>query len=141
MGFGTVAVAAVGGTSSYGAGVTRALQAAGIEVEPRSAALTGRHTTAQGKPDPLDAYTATRCALASHGLGVSKDAHTSALRALLTARRSTITAHTAVTNQIHACWSRPRLSERYRRHRRAAAVTARARYRPASHGDPPPSRC
>lgn len=81
--------------------MTRVLQAAGIEV-----AEVGRPDRAarrrQRKSDPLDAYTAARSAVAGHGLAVPKDAHTAALRALLTARRSAVKAHTAATNQIHA---------------------------------------
>ena len=99
--FGTIAIAGVEGTSSYGAGLTRVLQAAGIEV-----AEVGRPDRAarrrQRKSDPLDAYTAARSAVAGHGTAVPKDAHTAALRALLTARRSAVKAHTAATNQIHA---------------------------------------
>ena len=44
----------------------------------------------QGKSDPLDAYAAARAALAGDGLAVPKDEHTSALWALLTARRSAV---------------------------------------------------
>jgi transposase len=61
QGFGTVQLAGVEGTSSYGAGITRAFQGAGIEVaeviRPDRAARRR-----QGKSDPLDAYTAARTA-------------------------------------------------------------------------------
>jgi transposase len=135
--FGTVAIAGVEGTSSYGAGLTRVLQAAGIEVAEVSRPDRAARRR-QGKSDPLDAYTAARAALAGHGLAVPKDAHTSALRALLTARRGAVKAHTAATNQIHALLvtAPAELRERYRRYSTAAVVKALARCRPATHSDP-----
>jgi transposase len=135
--FGTVAIAGVEGTSSYGAGLTRVLQAAGIEVAEVSRPDRAARRR-QGKSDPLDAYAAARAALAGHGLAVPKDGHTSALRALLTARRSAVKAHTAATNQIHALLvtGPAELRERYRRYSTAAVVKALARCRPATHRDP-----
>jgi transposase len=135
--FGTIVIAGVEGTSSYGAGLTRVLQAAGIEVaevsRPDRAARRRK-----GKSDPLDAYAAARAALAGDGLAVPKDAQTSALRALLSARRSAVKAHTAATNQIHALLvtAPAELRERYRRHSITALVKALARCRPAVHHDP-----
>src|SRR5215470_6232640 len=76
--FGVIAIAGVEGTSSYGAGLTRVLQAAGIEVASRPDRAARRR---QGKSDPLDAYSAARTALAGHAVAVPKDASTSALRA------------------------------------------------------------
>jgi transposase len=69
---------------------------------------------------------------------VPKDEHTSALRALLSARRSAVKAHTAATNQIHALLvtGPAELRERLRRHSTAALVTALARCRPGTHRDP-----
>jgi len=135
--FGTVVIAGVEGTSSYGAGLTRVLHAAGIEVAEVSRPDRAARRR-QGKSDPLDAYTAARSAVAGHGLAVPKDAHTAALRALLTARRSAVKAHTAATNQIHALLvtAPAELRERYRRYSTAAVVKALARCRPASHSDP-----
>jgi transposase len=135
--FGVIAIAGVEGTSSYGAGLTRVLQAAGIEVaevsRPDRAARRRR-----GKSDPLDAYAAARAALAGDRLAVPKDEHTTALRALLSARRSAVKAHTAATNQIHALLvtAPAELRERYRRHHSPALVKALARCRPATHRDP-----
>jgi hypothetical protein len=65
---------------------------------------------------------------------VPKDASTSAVRALLSARRSAVKAHTAATNQIHALrvTGPVELRERYRRHNTAALITALA------DADPPP---
>lgn len=135
--FGTVLRAGVEGTSSYGAGLTRALQDAGIEVaEINRSDRAGRRR--QGKSDPLDAYAAARAALAGHGLAVPKDEHTTALRALLTARRGAVKARTAAINQIKSLLitAPADLRERYRRHTTTTLVRALARCRPAGHDDP-----
>jgi transposase len=70
--FGTIDIAGVEGTSSYGSGLTQVLQAAEIEVaevsRPDRAARRRK-----GKSDPLDAYAAARAALAGDGLAVPKD--------------------------------------------------------------------
>ncbi|WP_419724201.1 IS110 family transposase, partial [Mycobacterium haemophilum] len=99
--FGTVLIAGVEGTSSYGAGLTRALQDAGIEVVEvnRPDRATRRR---RGKSDPLDAYAAARNALSGDGLAAPKDERTTALSALLTARRGAVKARTAATNQIQS---------------------------------------
>jgi transposase len=135
--FGTIVIAGVEGTSSYGAGLTWVLQAAGIEVAEVSRPDRAARRR-QGKSDPLDAYTAARAALAGHGISVPKDAHTGAVRALLSARRSAVKAHTAATNQIHALLvtGPTELRERYRRHSTTALIKALARCRPAAHADP-----
>jgi transposase len=135
--FGAIVIAGVEGTSSYGSGLTRVLQAADIEVaevsRPDRAARRRK-----GKSDPLDAYAAARAALAGDDLAVPKDAHTTALRALLTARRGAVKARSAAINQIHALLvtAPADLRERYRRHNVTALVKALARCRPTSHGDP-----
>jgi transposase len=135
--FGAIAIAGVEGTCSYGAGLTRVLQADGVEVAEvnRSDRAARRR---QGKSDPLDAYTAARAALAGHGVSVPKDADTGAVRALLCARRSAVKAHTAATNQIHALLvtSPTELRERYRRHSTTALIKSLARCRPTAHDDP-----
>ncbi|MBF6209392.1 transposase, partial [Streptomyces gardneri] len=57
--FGTVEVAGIEGTSSYGAGITRAVLAAGIEV--REVIRPERSVRRmRGKSDPIDAYQAAR---------------------------------------------------------------------------------
>jgi transposase len=134
--FGTIVIAGVEGTSSYGAGLTWVLQAAGIEVAEVSRPDRAARRR-QGKSDPLDAYAAARAALAGHGVAVPKDASTGALRALLSARRSAVKAHTAATNQIHALLvtGPAELRDRYRRHNSNALVKALARCRPATHND------
>lgn len=134
---GTILVAGVEGTSSYGMGLTTALQQAGISVveviRPDRSARRRK-----GKSDPLDAYAAARIALAGEGIAVPKDEHTIALRALLTARRGAMKARTATINQIRSLLvtAPAELRERYRSHSRIALIRTLARCRPASHTDP-----
>ncbi|MCC3332025.1 transposase [Nocardia abscessus] len=94
-------VVGVEGTSSYGAGFTRALVAAGIPVLEvcRPDKATRRRC---GKSDVLDAYSAARSALSGHGVSEPKDARIGVVRALLGARRSAVKARTASINQIKA---------------------------------------
>ena len=135
--FGLIQIAGVEGTSSYGAGLTRVLQAAGIEVAEVSRPDRAARRR-QGKSDPLDAYAAARTALAGDGLAVPKDEHTTALRALLTARRGAIKTRSAALNQIHALLvtAPAELRERYRRHSTTALVKALGRCRTATRNDP-----
>jgi transposase len=135
--FGTVLRAGVEGTSSYGAGFTRALQDAGIDVaEVNCPDRAARRR--QGKSDPLDAYAAARAALAGHDLAVPKDQHTTALRALLTARRGAVKARTAAINQIKALLitAPAEVRERYRHYTTLGLVRALARCRPTAQDDP-----
>lgn len=68
---GTVQLAGIEGTSSYGMGLTTALQDAGIiVVEVIRPDRSARRR--QGKSDPLDAYSAARIALAGEGVAVPK---------------------------------------------------------------------
>jgi transposase len=137
-GFGAVLIAGVEGTSSYGAGLTRVLQDAGIEVAEISRPDRAARRR-QGKSDPLDAYAAARTALAGHGLAVPKDDHTRALGALLTARRGAVKARTAAINQIKALLvtAPVELRERYRHHRtNTTLIAALVRCRPSQLSDP-----
>jgi transposase len=54
----------VEGTASYGAGLTRALTAAGVDVVEVTRAVKSTRRL-RGKSDPLDAYSAARTALVS----------------------------------------------------------------------------
>lgn len=136
--FGEVVSVGVEGTSSYGAGITEALQNNGIHVvEVNRPDRSARRR--QGKSDPLDAYSAARAVLAGHGLAVPKDPHTGALKALLIARRGAIKARTAAINQIKdlLVTGPAELRERYRRYPTTLRlVDALARCRPGSHADP-----
>lgn len=121
----------VEGTASYGAGFTRALTAAGIEVVEVTRAVKSTRRL-KGKSDPLDAYSAARTALAGDGLATPKDDATAGLRALHIARRSAIKHRTAVINQIKAMLvSAPdAVREKYRGSTTLKMIEAIARCRP-----------
>lgn len=92
----------VEGTSSYGAGLTRVLQSASIEVS--EVIRPQRAQRRRGKSDPIDAYAAAASALAGHHLPIPKQAggDVDAIRAVLTVRRSAVKAATVAMNQIHS---------------------------------------
>lgn len=97
-------LAAVEGTSSYGAGLTRALKTAGIPV----AEVKPPHRQARagvGKSDPIDAVEAARQVLHRDmdRLAVPRaDGLRAALRVLLTGRRGLDTRRTADRNALNA---------------------------------------
>ncbi len=121
----------VEGTASYGAGLTRALTAAGIDVVEVSRAVKSTRRL-KGKSDPLDAYSAARTALADNGLATPKDDATAGLRALHIARRSAVKQRTAVINQLRAMLvSAPdAVREKYRGLTTLKLIEAIARCRP-----------
>lgn len=135
-GLGSVAVAGVEGTASYGAGLTRALVDAGIDVVEVTRAVKSSRRL-RGKSDPLDAYSAARTALAGDGVAVPKDGRTQSIRALHVARRSAIKARTAAINQIKATlvsapdWVR----EKYRGASTRALIASLVRCRPGQCSD------
>ena len=98
-GHGRVQSVGVEGTSSYGAGLTKALITAGLEVievnRPDRAARRRR-----GKSDPLDAELAARAVLSGNATSAPKDPTIEAIRALFNARRSAVKARAAAMNQI-----------------------------------------
>ncbi|NYG56839.1 IS110 family transposase [Nocardioides perillae] len=138
--FGALTVIGIEGTSSYGAGLTRAAQAAGIAV--REVIRPERSVRRlQGKSDPIDAYQAARAVLSQRAAAAPKDEHTEAIRALNNARRSAVKARTAAMNQIHHMLiTAPTLvREKYRPLKEKALVNALAACRPStkdptSHG-------
>ncbi|MGB2948855.1 MAG: IS110 family transposase [Rhodococcus sp. (in: high G+C Gram-positive bacteria)] len=90
----------VEGTSSYGAGFTRAARRAGhtvVEVTRPDRAERRR----AGKSDPIDAYLAARAAQSGRATVVPKGESIEPLRALHNARNSAVKARTAAINQIH----------------------------------------
>ena len=96
-----VPVFAVEGCGSYGAGLTRFLQLAGVVVweceRPR------RRDRRRGKSDLIDAATAGRRLLAGEGLSVPRGGgRREELRLLLLERRSAVRARTAALNQLSA---------------------------------------
>ena len=127
----------VEGTASYGAGFTRALSTAGIEVVEVTRAVKSTRRL-KGKSDPLDAYSAARTALTGDGLATPKDDATSGLRALHIARRSAIKHRTAVINQIKArLISAPDMvREKYRASTTLKMIEALARCRPDAQAEP-----
>jgi transposase len=127
----------VEGTASYGAGFTRALITAGIEVVEVTRAVKSSRRL-KGKSDPLDAYSAARTALAGDGLATPKDDATSGLRALHIARRSAVKHRTAVINQLKAMLvSAPdAVREKYRGLTTFRLIEAIARCRPDTLADP-----
>lgn len=90
----------VEGAAGYGAGITRALTAAGIEVVEVDRPTRADRRRA-GKSDQLDAYHAARAVLAER-ISPVKGAGIDGLRALHLARRSAVKARTAAMNQITA---------------------------------------
>ena len=93
----------VEGTGSYGAGLTRHLAAAGVEVVEvnRPNRQTRRR---RGKTDTVDAEAAARAALSGEAVAVPKSADgcVEAIRTLSVARRSAVKARTVAGNQINA---------------------------------------
>jgi hypothetical protein len=136
--YGEIVSVGVEGTSSYGAGITRALQHNGIHVvEVNRPDRSARRR--QGKSDPLDAYSAARAVLGGHGLAVPKDLNTGALKALLIARRGAVKARTAAIQQIKdlLVTAPADLRERYRRYSTTLRlIEALSRCRPGAHDDP-----
>ncbi|WP_330178653.1 IS110 family transposase [Nocardia sp. NBC_01503] len=128
---GTVDVVGIEGTSSYGAGFTRAVLAAGIEV--REVIRPERSVRRMhGKSDPIDAYQAARAVLSGRANAAPKTEQIEALRALNNARRSAVKASTAAMNQIHhmLITAPAAIREKYRHLKDKALVTALAACRP-----------
>src|SRR5258708_11841647 len=99
-GFGPVAPVGVEGTGSYGAGLARFLQAAGVQVvEVDRPNRQARRRS--GKSDPLDAVEAARAALSGRASGAAKsrDGNVEAIRALVVAKRSARSAKIPALNQ------------------------------------------
>jgi transposase len=136
---GVVTVIGIEGTSSYGAGFTRAAREAGIEV--REVIRPERSVRRmRGKSDPIDAYQAARAVLAGRAGAAPKDEHVEALRALHNARRSAIKARTAAMNQIHhmLITAPAPVREKYRPLKEKPLVSALASCRPG--GQDPTAR-
>jgi transposase len=102
-GFGTVCLAGIEGTGSYGAGLARHITAAGVRVVEvdRSDRQDRRR---QGKSDPLDAVSAARAAQSGKARGAPKgrDGAAGAIRALMVAKRSARSERIQTINQARA---------------------------------------
>jgi transposase len=126
-------VLGIEGTSSYGAGLTRAARQVGIEV--REVIRPERSVRRmRGKSDPIDAYQAARAVLSQQADAAPKDEHVEALRALHNARRSAVKARTAAMNQIHhmLITAPTAVREKYRALKEKPLVTALATCRPGT---------
>ncbi|MEE1768097.1 IS110 family transposase [Streptomyces sp. JV185] len=96
---GRVRAIGVEGTSSYGAGFTRAAVSRGqhvVEVNRPDRAERRRI----GKSDPIDAYAAARAALSGRASSAPKDDTVAGIRALHNSARSAVKARTAALNQV-----------------------------------------
>ena len=132
QGFGRLRRVGIEGTGSYGAGLTRFLQAEDVEVvevNRPNRQWRRRH----GKSDPADAEAAARTALAGQGAGIpkSQDGTVEAIRVLRLARRSAVKARTQAGNQVLAILNTaPEELRRLGRGRRLAdLVTTAQRFR------------
>lgn len=132
---GPVLCVGVEGTSSYGAGLTRHLKAARIQVmeveRPKR-----RHLRRNGKSDPIDAQAAARAVLAGETAGEPKngDGQVEMIRALRTTRHSAVKARTQAINQLQSLLvtAPEELRHRLRGLSTRALVAASARFRPGS---------
>lgn len=99
--FGRVARIGVEGTGSYGAGLSRHLRAADLQVV-EVVRPNRQLRRARGKSDPIDAYAAAATALSDPELPTPKtaDGPVEAIRFLLAARRSAMKARVAAQVQI-----------------------------------------
>lgn len=134
---GSLETIGIEGTSSYGAGITRAAVAAGIQV--REVIRPERSVRRlQGKSDPIDAYQAARAVLSGRAQAAAKSEEIEALRALHNARRSAIKARTAAINQIHhmLITAPATVREKYRPLKEKLLVTALASCRPRAGQEP-----
>ncbi len=98
---GSVNLVGVEGTGSYGAGLTRQLERAGIavvEVDRPNRQVRRR----EGKSDPVDAVVAARAALSGQALGLPKarTGDVEAIRVLMVARRSATSERIATLCQL-----------------------------------------
>ena len=101
--FGEVALVGVEGTGSYGTGLTRYLQAAGIAVVEVDRPNRQRRRRV-GKSDTHDAVSAARAAFAGDALGAPKvrDGNVEAIRVLRLARTSACRDRTRALNQMRS---------------------------------------
>jgi transposase len=129
---GHVIAIGVEGTSSYGAGFTRAAREAGLHVvEVKRPDRAERRRI--GKSDPIDAYAAARAALSGRAHAAPKDDTITGIRALHNAARSAIKARTAALNQISSLLitAPDTIRAKYGRLKATDRTDALARLRPA----------
>jgi transposase len=101
--FGIIERVGIEGTGSWGAALTRHLNAANIDVTEINR-TNRQHRRRHGKTDPADAIAAARACLAGLDAGIPKtgDGPVESIRMLRIARRSAIQTRTRTMNQIRA---------------------------------------
>ncbi len=131
--FGAVALVGVEGTGSYGAGLARYLDAAGIRVVEVDRA-DRQERRRQGKSDPLDAVSAARAAQSGRARGAprGRDGQVEAIRALMVAKRTARAQRTQTINQARALiiTGPDDIRERFTGHGPAGLVAGLAALRP-----------
>src|SRR5580704_8490394 len=132
-GFGTVALAGIEGTGSYGAGLARHVTAAGIRVV--EAVRSDRQDRRRhGKSDPLDAVSAARAARSGRARGAPKgrDGAVEAIRALMADGRSARSERVQTNGQARALvlTGPDDLRARFAGHTAAGLVSGLASLRP-----------
>lgn len=135
-----VEVVGIEGTGSYGAGIARALRAAGLAVI-EVVRQNRQARRIRGKSDPIDARQAALTVLAGDEAMVPKtaDGVVESMRILLSERRSAVKTKTQAMNQIHALLVTAPESVRnaYRRLSGNRLITTLARTRPGTGGTAP----
>jgi transposase len=135
---GSVLCAGVEGTSSYGAGLTRHLKTAQIQVMEveRPKRRHRRGSRRKGKSDPIDAEAAARAVLAGEAVGVPKsgEGQVEMIRALRITRHSAVKARTQAINHLQSLLvSAPEeLRHRLRALSTTELVAVCARFRPGT---------
>ena len=136
--FGPIVQVGVEGTSSYGAGLTRTLQHAGVTVVEVDRPNRQKRRRV-GKSDTLDAIAAARAALAGEALGSpkSKNGNVEGIRLLGVARVSAVKSRTQTLNQIRSLISTApsELREQLRDMTITVMVGTCAAFRPGSGSD------
>lgn len=131
--FGTIQRIGIEGTGSWGAGLTRHLLAAGIDVTEINR-TNRQHRRRYGKTDPDDAIAAARACLAGLDTGTPKtgDGPVEAIRMLRIARRSAVQTRTRTMNQIRSMLDTApaNVRDRYRNLTPTKLTLALARTRP-----------
>ena len=139
---GRIRMIGIEGTGSYGAGLARALRAAGAPI--REVIRPKRSQRRRGKSDPIDAYAAAGRALAeADALPVAKTGTgpCEQIRVLLVERRSAMKARVAAHRQITALLTTApdAVRTRFARLSGGELIGALARTRPAPTADTPAS--
>lgn len=137
--YGLVVAVGVEGTGSYGAGLHRHLDQAGITVIEVSRP-NRQDRRARGKSDPLDAINAARAVLSETATTVPKhrQGFVETVRLIRATRRSAVKARRAAIAQIHGLlWCAPdELRRKLDGYDRAALVARCARLRVSPTADP-----